>query len=63
MSFLGKLVKNRTKVKKYWPLPPVVARVEEGSFFMFATQIEEPNGTGLAPTGILFLFFWPLSWG
>ena len=49
ISFLGNLVKNQTKVSKYWPRPPVVAWVGKGSLVVPTAQIKEPSGTGSAP--------------
>ena len=46
MSLSMKLVKNQTEVKKYWPLPLVAARAEEGSFVVPIAQIGELSGTG-----------------
>ena len=49
-------------MKKYWPLPLVASRVENGSFVIPTTQSEKPSGIGSTPTGIPFLSFEPLPW-
>ena len=62
MFFSGKLVKNQTKVKKYWHVPLIVARVGKDFYVIFAAQIEEPSGTSSTFTSILLFSFEPLPW-
>ena len=49
------------EMKKYWPLPLVVAWVGDGSSIIFAAQIGEPSGTSSILMGPLFSFE-PLPW-
>ena len=63
MSFSKNLVKDQTKISKFWHQPLIAsAWVREGSSIGSDAQIKEPNETGLAPTGIPLLSFELLPW-